>query len=221
MRSAVESTFTWCSRVVNRSFFSRLARSRTRPSPVVTLSRSCARRMWVLSVFPSAPSLRSTGSASVPSDLFAGFPATMEGSDFSCFVHHRLRLHSPPRCGPAVGTTPEVEQEFSRFPYTELPYMPGSSTAPGREALAIARLARVAFRKPENRRHPGRISFSQLNGWPARSPADASPTPSRMPAHGSGPMRFATPSSLWTFTTYSLPVSRRTQVADKFREFVR
>jgi hypothetical protein len=34
-----------------------------------------------------------------------------------------------------------------------------------------------------------RISFlSRLNGWPARSPADASPTPSRMPAHGSGPM---------------------------------
>jgi hypothetical protein len=31
--------------------------------------------------------------------------------------------------------------------------------------------------------------------WPARSPADASPTPSRMPAHGSGPMWFATPSS--------------------------
>src|SRR5215813_8206240 len=39
------------------------------------------------------------------------------------------------------------------------------------------------------------------------SPADASPTPSREPAHGSGPMRFATPSSWRTFTTYSLPVS--------------
>jgi uncharacterized protein len=29
--------------------------------------------------------------------------------------------------------------------------------------------------------------------------------------HGSGPMWFATPSSRWTSTTYSLPVSRRTQ----------
>jgi hypothetical protein len=38
---------------------------------------------------------------------------------------------------------------------------------------------------------PGTILFSQLNGWPMRSPADASPTPSRMPAHGSGPMRIA------------------------------
>jgi hypothetical protein len=33
-----------------------------------------------------------------------------------------------------------------------------------------------------------------------------------MHAHGSGPMWFATPSSQWTCTTYSLPVSRRTCV---------
>ena len=29
-------------------------------------------------------------------------------------------------------------------------------------------------------------SLSRLNGWPVRSPTDASPTSSRMPAHGSG-----------------------------------
>jgi hypothetical protein len=33
---------------------------------------------------------------------------------------------------------------------------------------------------------PGTSFLSRLNGWPARTPADASPTPSRMPAHGSG-----------------------------------
>src|SRR4029077_2550185 len=43
-----------------------------------------------------------------------------------------------------------------------------------------------------------------------RSPTDASPTSSRTPAHGSGATWIATPSSQWTFTTYSLPVSRRT-----------
>src|SRR5262249_29832144 len=32
------------------------------------------------------------------------------------------------------------------------------------------------------------------------------------PAHGLGPMWIATPSSQWTCTTYSLPVSRRTRV---------
>jgi hypothetical protein len=35
---------------------------------------------------------------------------------------------------------------------------------------------------------PGISFLSRLNGRPARSPADASPTSSRMPAHGSGPM---------------------------------
>ncbi len=55
--------------------------------------------------------------------------------------------------------------------------------------------------------------LSRLNGWPARSPADASPTSSRMPAHGLGPMRVANPSSWWTFTSYSLPVSRRTDIS--------
>jgi hypothetical protein len=50
----------------------------------------------------------------------------------------------------------------------------------------------------------------RLNGWPIRSLTDASPTPSRTPAHGSGATWIATPSSQWTFTTYSLPVSRRT-----------
>jgi hypothetical protein len=42
---------------------------------------------------------------------------------------------------------------------------------------------------------PGISFLSRLNGWPVRSPTDASPTSSRMPAHGSGPMRFAIPSS--------------------------
>jgi len=37
--------------------------------------------------------------------------------------------------------------------------------------------------------------LSWLNGWPMRSPADASLPPSRTATHGSGPMWFATPSS--------------------------
>src|SRR6516225_6541599 len=59
---------------------------------------------------------------------------------------------------------------------------------------------------------PGISFLSRLTSWPARSPADASPTASRMPAHGLGPMWAAIPSSQWTCTTYSLPVSRRTCV---------
>src|SRR3954452_10111577 len=46
----------------------------------------------------------------------------------------------------------------------------------------------------------------RTNGWPMCSPTDASPTPSRVPTHGSGPVRIATPSPWGTFTSYSLPV---------------
>jgi hypothetical protein len=42
------------------------------------------------------------------------------------------------------------------------------------------------------------ILLSRLHGWPMRSPTDASPTPSRVPTHGSGPMRIASPSPWWT-----------------------
>jgi hypothetical protein len=52
--------------------------------------------------------------------------------------------------------------------------------------------------------------FTRLNGWPMRSPTDASPPPLRTTTHGSGPMWIATPSSRRTCTDYSLPVSRRT-----------
>ncbi len=81
-------------------------------------------------------------------------------------------------------------------------------------ALAIAR-PNVLLSALSTASAPRGKIFSRLNGWPMRSPADASPTSSRAPAHGSGPMRFAIPSSQWTCTTYSLPVSRRT---DSYRE---
>jgi len=57
---------------------------------------------------------------------------------------------------------------------------------------------------------PGIYGLSRLNGWPMRSPADASPAPSRAQTHGLGPMWIATPSSRRTRTDYSLPISRRT-----------
>jgi len=57
---------------------------------------------------------------------------------------------------------------------------------------------------------PGIRFLSRLNGWPMRSPADASPVPSRTRTHGSGPVWVATPSLQRTCTSYSLPVSRRT-----------
>ena len=72
--------------------------------------------------------------------------------------------------------------------------MPGSTTTPGHmDARAVVPI-RVAFRQ-ENGVGAREIGLSRLDGWPAHTPADASPVPLRAPAHGSGPMRLANPSS--------------------------
>jgi hypothetical protein len=84
--------------------------------------------------------------------------------------------------------------------------MPGSSTTPGHKDTRAVAPIRVAFRQ-QNGVGARNEGLSRLDGWPVHSPTDASLAPSRVPAHGSGPMRFATPSSWRTFTAYSLPVS--------------
>ena len=87
--------------------------------------------------------------------------------------------------------------------------MPGSQTTQGRSDTRADVSAHVAFHETYG---VGtlRESLSRLDGWPIRSPADASPTSSRVPAHGSGSVWVATPSLRRTRTVYSLPVSRRT-----------
>ena len=87
-----------------------------------------------------------------------------------------------------------ADQKISRFPYKKLADMPGSSTTPGRPDARAARL-NMSPSATQTASAPGISFLSRLNGWPVRSPADASPTSSRTPAHGSGPMWIATPSS--------------------------
>ena len=72
--------------------------------------------------------------------------------------------------------------------------MPGSTTTPGLMGARAVAPTRIAFRQ-QNGVGVRNEGLSRLNGWPAHTPADASPVPSRAPAHGSGPMRFASPSS--------------------------
>lgn len=153
------------------------------------------------------PALCSAHSAAAEAALFAGFFALMAECDFSgpCIIGYGS---SPSRCGPA------------RYCGWSDPRSPGSRAKsvhtcqvlrPRRAgpALAIARQT-VLPSATRTASAPGTIKLTRLNGWPVCSPADASPTPSRPPAHGLGPMWIATPSSQWTCTTYSLPVSRRT-----------
>ena len=63
--------------------------------------------------------------------------------------------------------------------------MPGSLTTPDRPGARNGASGRVAFRKMhcvgiQNRK------LSRLNGWPMRPPVNASPRPSRAPAHELG-----------------------------------
>src|SRR5712664_976073 len=112
------------------------------------------------------------------------------------------------------GCCQTVDREISRFPRKERLHMPGSLTTPGRPNARDDAPRRLAFHDlhgvgTQNRK------LSRLNGWPMRSPVNASLRPSRATAHDSGPMWIATPSSQGTCTLYSLPVSRR--LADVFR----
>ena len=65
--------------------------------------------------------------------------------------------------------------------------MLGSLTTPGRAVARDSAAARVAFQvgNPVGTRER---ALSRLDGQPARSPADASPCPSRDTTHGLGAM---------------------------------
>jgi len=65
--------------------------------------------------------------------------------------------------------------------------MLGSLTTPDRVTARDDAVIRVAFRVG-NLVGVRDTALSRLNGQPARSPADASPCPSRDTTHGSGPM---------------------------------
>src|SRR5262249_10383034 len=211
-RNAVRSvsTLRWWRSAVNRSFFLCLAACRTRLSAWVTRFRLWVRCVLCWSAFPLVPALGSTASATGSPALFGGFTATTAESDFSesCIGGYGS---SPSHRGPSA----QQSLRPTRTP-------PGSRTRSVRacQVLRPRRVGQVLALAPltitpsttQTVSAPGISFLSRLNGWPARSPADASPTSSRMPAHGLGPMWVAAPSSQWTCTTYSLPVSRRTCV---------
>ena len=72
--------------------------------------------------------------------------------------------------------------------------MPGSMTTPGCPSARASALGHVAFRAVDDVGARFYVTFAAQ--WLAYAlPTDASPTPSRTPAHGSGPMWFATLSS--------------------------
>ena len=87
--------------------------------------------------------------------------------------------------------------------------MPGSQTPRGRACACDDAQDRVAFHLADG---VGALDnhISWLNGWPIRTPVNASRRTSRCATHDSGTTRFARSLLSGTFTLYSFPVSRRT-----------
>src|ERR1700680_2187255 len=128
--------------------------------------------------------------------LVRRLPSYYGGVRLLTVVHHRLRLLAFPMRASAA---PTMRRRWStvRSPGSRATSMRACRVLRPRrvvQALALA-LLDVLPSATQTASAPGISFLSRLDGWPARSPADASPTSSRMPAHGSGPMRFAIPSS--------------------------
>jgi hypothetical protein len=119
-----------------------------------------------------------------------------------CWLQH---ARAPAR---KMGIRKGETKRASRFPRKERLHMPGSLTTSGRPGARAVAPEYVAFHHMHGVGTQNR-KLSRLNGWPMRTPVNASPRPSRATAHDSGPMWIATPSSQGTCTLYSLPVSRR------------
>ena len=191
---------------MNRSCCLSSAACRTRSSPGDTPARSCARSVPARPAFPSAPSLRSAGSAGARAPLFAGFPATMEGSDFSrpCIIGYGS---APSRCGPGAlaGLWPGERSPGSRA--RSVRTCQGLRPRGIGPALALTRRP-CCLPQRRRRRHPGLLFRGSMAGLcvPLSTLRDRPRGPF---AHDSGPVWLATPSLYETSTRYSLPVSRR------------
>ena len=138
-----------------------------RSSACDTLVRLCVRNVLCWSAFPLVPALRSTGSAACfssagrpaggPSALFAGFIATMAGSDFSgpFIIGYGS---SPSRCGPPLSR--DADGQTRDLPASDaIPlHVMCSQTPAGRQHLAY-RCRTCCLRANENSRPLRRMIF--------------------------------------------------------------
>ena len=191
---------------MNRSSFFSLAVCRTRSRPWDAPCRLGVRGVPSCSAFSLAPALGSTGSSAGRPASFARFPATMAEFDPSspCIIGFGS---SPSRCGP-LSLHARPRSRSPGFRSRSLRTCQGLRPRRTGHALALARIP--VLPSAVTTASASQLILSRLDGWPIRTPADASPPASRPTTHGSGPMGFATPSSQWTCTTYSSPASRRT-----------
>ena len=154
--------------------------------------------------FPLVDPLPSTDSAAAfgPA-LFARFSGTMGPSDsletcMSVVRHDAFSDRPPPSSGAGVS-------RVSRFPCKEFPRMrrvfDSAASMGGLRWSSLMMLPSPCQNKVGT---PNEL-ISELNGWPACAPVNASPAMLPPPAHDSGLERFATPFLCGSFIRYSLP----------------
>jgi hypothetical protein len=147
-----------------------------------------------------------------PQLTLVAFPLNQHTLGWSPFLHGLLGCSAPASLGRFVGTTKpsdfsapcilglplsrsrggptpygQANAEISRFSRLEFPRMPRSSTPQGPRLAGPYASPGVAFRRSETRRLPD-CGFRGSIARPACTPVNASPTPSRRPAHDSGPL---------------------------------
>ncbi len=193
----------WCSRALNRTCGRLRAASRTPCIPIDTLVRPCVRGVAVCRMFLSVGRLPSTASEDkLPS--FGGFAGTMQPSDFPETCMSDVR-HSAFSDRPGPSSRPGVSG-ISRFPCEEFPHMHGVSDCAGPSHDSRLAPCLVSPSAQVNSVGVPNGFISQLNTRPVCTPVNASPAPSRVPAHDSGPVWFAKPSLYGSFIHYSPPV---------------
>ena len=160
----------WWRSAVNFSFFLCLAACRMRSSACDTVPRLCARPVLCWRAFPLASALGSTGSAADRSALFVGFPATVA----ELTPHVRASSATAPRLPDAdqAGNAPVVGRGVSRFPRRSMRACQVLRPRRVAQVLALA-LLDILPSTTQTASAPGISFLSRLNGWPARSPADA------------------------------------------------
>ena len=154
--------------------------------------------------FPWVDPLPSTDSAAAgwPA-LFARFVGTTRSSDSpgTCVSDVGLAAFSDRPSPPTVEGIPGV----SRFSRMELSRMHRVSDSAASVDGSPSAVRGVAFPLSGLGRH-AEVVISELDGWPACPPVNASPPASRPRAHDSGPRWFATPFLYGCCIRYSMPV---------------
>jgi len=192
----------------------RLARAPFGHRPFLPSLRRRTRRAKPLGVgggLPSPP-FRLQGGFTVPPcpptspfpALFGTFPGTMPMSDSPAASMSGLR----PRAFPdrAQGRRPTGSRwGLPVLGHRASAHAQGLRLRGAGPPLAYTATTRMAFPTLQRGRRPRGV-ISELNGWPVRTPIDASPAALPPPAHDTGPWWFATPSMSGSFIPGSMPV---------------